>query len=380
MRHAADVEWACPPPGRKERKVVKTWILAGSLASSLFSGGAGPSMAQAIQQYTQQVAAWEQQILQGLSFGWEQLLAMLGIAPPGAWAPGGGGTLQLPSGTGGAVSGLGTTPGTVPVVPLEAAQPWRTHIHHLPRLAWQHTVQAGSGVTVSSGDRGVSASAVREAANIIQQVSVPLLTKDVGQAPSSAQVVLFSTRQAYSKALLQAGLSSDEAAAVAQQTGGLTIGTSVWIPLYNLQDSAELTNVLTHELTHVVYNERGIGDRLPTWLDEGAAWREGLAAEVAVNPQEAQALAAAYNAQLQDAAAQRMLLPLSANEQDILGADYNVEWQDYLAVQQLVDQYGEEKFRTFLDGVPSKGADASFQAVYGMSLSDYQKAFEERLG
>lgn len=378
MRHAAEADGACPPPGRKGRKVVKTWILAGALASSLFSGGAGPSMAGAIQQYAQQVAAWEQQILQGLSFGWEQLMAMLGIAPP--QAPGDGGTVALPPRTGGAESGPGTTPGAIPVVPLEAAQPWRAHVHRLPRLGGQYTVQAGSGVTVSNGDRGVSARAVREAANTIEQVSVPLLTKDVGQAPSGAQVVLFSTRAAYGKALLQAGLSSDEAAAVVQQTGGITIGTSVWIPLYNLQDSAELTNVLTHELTHVVYNELGIGDRLPTWLDEGAAWREGLAAEAAVNPREAQALAQAYNAQLQDAAAQQMLLPLSANEQDILGADYNVEWQDYLAVQQLVDQYGESKFRAFLDGVPSQGADASFQAAYGISLSDYEKAFEERLG
>jgi len=60
----------------------------------------------------------------------------------------------------------------------------------------------------------------------------------------------------------------------------------MWIRLYNLHGKADLANVLTHELTHVAFNQAGIGYKLPLWLNEGTSWYTGLAAQESVNPAE----------------------------------------------------------------------------------------------
>ncbi|MCL6517591.1 hypothetical protein [Alicyclobacillus sp.] len=354
---------------------MKSWIVAGALASSLWANTAPGTIAETFQQYTAQLTAWEQQIVDGLVYGWNLLWNRVGVRTSGADPAGARGM----GGTAGATLDSGVPRDTGASAAASNATNWRRYVHRLPQVGGVHTAQTESGVRVSSGDRGVSAGAVRDAANIIDRVSAPLLKRDAGQAPKDADVVLFSTRATYQKALLKAGLTADEAADVADETGGITIGTAVWIPLYNLQDAADLTNVLTHELTHVVYVERGIGDRLPTWLDEGAAWREGLAAEASVQPEAVRRKAAAYNEELDAAAANGAVLPLTADERDILGAGYNVEWQDYLAVQQLLDRFGEDRFRAFLDGVAKYGAEGSFEAVYGMSMPAYEEEFQSHL-
>ncbi|MGZ4134780.1 MAG: hypothetical protein ACXVC1_05755, partial [Tumebacillaceae bacterium] len=91
--------------------------------------------------------------------------------------------------------------------------------------------------------------------------------------------------------------------------------------------------------------------------------------------------AAELTKQVQDAKQNGKLLPLTASEDDILTADYNVEWTDYLAIQNLIsqDQNGPAKIDAFLNGIAKQGVDNSFQAQYGQSITQYEKEFTQTL-
>jgi hypothetical protein len=117
-------------------------------------------------------------------------------------------------------------------------------------------------------------------------------------------------------------------------------------------------------------NQESIGDSLPTWLNKGTAWLDGMTAQRQMNPNAADLLARAYNEDLQQAEQDGQLLQLTASEQDILNASYNVEWEDYLVVKVLVDTYGRSKFNVFLTNAHS-GVEQSFENAFAISMSSY---------
>jgi hypothetical protein len=247
-----------------------------------------------------------------------------------------------------------------------------SHVHRLPNVTTGKSVQLANGITLSAGDRGVRSPELTLATNDISQVALPILTTNLGDTPKDASIVLFSTKRAYAKALQQGGVDEQEIPSIVSGTGGITVGSQVWIPLYALQDESDLANVLTHELTHAVLNQEGIGDSLPTWLNEGTAWLDGMTAERQVNPDAADLLTSAYNQDLQQAEQDGQLLPLTASEQDILNASYNVEWEDYLAVKNLIDTYGQSQFEAFLTDAHA-GVEQSFKNAFGISMADYEQ-------
>ncbi|MBM7865979.1 hypothetical protein GTO89_06500 [Heliobacterium gestii] len=255
---------------------------------------------------------------------------------------------------------------------------------HLPRPSdaetSSRTQKTPAGIQVLAGDNGVPDSIVRQAAETVQTLSLPIVQAKLGQAPSNqAVVVLYSTKNAYRKALTGAGVDADLITPIVENTNGICIGTDVWLPLYSLQDKSSLANVLTHELTHVVFNEQGLGTKLPTWVNEGVAWDAGMTAMKKVNPAMARRMASSLNSQLGRAAKEGRILPLAASEEDILRADYNVEWQDYQAVDDLIKKYGEDRLRAFLTGARRSGVAASFQAQYGMSITRFEREFAAAL-
>ncbi|MGZ4111122.1 MAG: hypothetical protein ACXVP5_01580 [Tumebacillaceae bacterium] len=259
----------------------------------------------------------------------------------------------------------------------------RIGLRRLPKQSNNYGQQNvnGSGVQVTAGDRRVSQATLQSAGQIVQQISLPILKENVGLPASGTHLVLFSSQQSYAQALVQAGVPQQQLQSIVSNTGGLTIGNDIWIPLYNLQDKSDLANVLTHELTHVVLNQKGIGDTIPTWVNEGMAWHDGMLALNQVNPNKAKQEAAELTKQVQDAKQNGKLLPLTASEDDILTADYNVEWTDYLAIQNLIsqDQNGPAKIDAFLNGIAKQGVDNSFQAQYGQSITQYEKEFTQTL-
>jgi hypothetical protein len=240
--------------------------------------------------------------------------------------------------------------------------------------------QVENGLQVVAGDSGVSGSTLKTSGQILQNLSLPVLQSSLGQTPNAqTEITLFSSQRSYAEALLRSGAPQDQVQAIVVNTGGVTVGNQVWIPLYNLKSESDLANVLTHELTHVVFNQEGIGESIPTWINEGVAWHDGMLAHQQVDPQSAQKETNQLNRQLAAATNEGALLPLSASEQDILQAPYNVEWQDYLAVEQLRKQYGDQVFDAFLASIPKYGVEKSFQKSFGMSLSSYEQQFTRSL-
>lgn len=253
-------------------------------------------------------------------------------------------------------------------------------IHRLPHVQSGRVNDTSSGISISAGDAQVSRDVVTQATNVIKNISLPVLRNNMNAAPAKpTHVVLFSTPASYGRSLQNSGLPQSEVRAIVQSTGGLTIGSEIWIPLYRVHDTSDLANVLTHELTHAILNQNGIGDTLPTWINEGIAWHNGMEAQSQLNPAKANSEADMYNQQLQKATTSGKLLPLSSDESAILKASYNVEWQDALAVEQLIQQYGETEFSAFLKDVAAEGVDQSFSSHFGISRSTFEQEFMQSL-
>jgi AraC-like DNA-binding protein len=254
------------------------------------------------------------------------------------------------------------------------------NFHHLKlrRLAQpanEKSRQVTSNIQIAAGDNRVSDSLLNEAEQVIKEVSLPILTKNAGELNSPAHIIFFSGKGTYGRALRKAGIDQSQLKSIVEQTGGITVGSDIWVPLYAIDDESELANILTHELTHVVLNQRGIGDAIPIWVNEGTAWSDGMIAKNQVDPQMAEQETSALNDQLQEAIDNNQLLPLNTSEEDILKAPYNVEWEDHLAVDQLIQNFGQQKYKAFLDNVPKIGVEKSFKQQFGMSISTFEKQF-----
>ncbi len=252
----------------------------------------------------------------------------------------------------------------------------RPNVRRLPRNIATNAKASAGKVTVLAGDSGVSQSVVSGAGQIIQSISLPTLQAKIGRSPSqSIDIVLFSTPRSYAAELEKAGVAPGSISSFVNNTGGITVNSDIWIPLYALQDKADLADVLTHELTHVVFNQMGIGQELPTWLNEGTAWYDGLSAQAGVDAAGTQAQISALQASVLQAVAYRQSLPLTANESQILNAPYNVEFEDYMAVQNLLKSHGAAAFKTFISHSAAQGVSGSFASQFGVSMNAYAQSF-----
>jgi hypothetical protein len=255
----------------------------------------------------------------------------------------------------------------------------RFKVRHLSRPAAEKPRQVTPTIQIAAGDNRVSDVLMNQAEQMIKEISLPILTKNVGELNSQTHIVFFSGKGTYGRALQKAGIDQSQLKSIVEQTGGITVGSDIWVPLYAIEDQSELANILTHELTHVVLNQQGIGDTIPIWVNEGTAWNNGMIAKSQVDPQMAEQEESTLNDQLQEAIDNNQLLPLNTTEEDILKAPYNVEWEDHLAVDQLIQNFGQQKYKAFLDNVPKLGVEKSFKKQFGMTISAFEKQFYEAI-
>ncbi|KYP79911.1 hypothetical protein AYW79_04450 [Ferroacidibacillus organovorans] len=252
------------------------------------------------------------------------------------------------------------------------------NINQLPNVNQGRTVHLPNGVSIAAGDDQVSERELKLGASILTQVSVSILKENLGVTPQNTNIALFSSKQSYAAALAMAGVGSQDILSMAAKTGGITAGSDIWINWAALQSNSDLANIFTHEVTHAVFNQEGISDSVPTWVNEGTAWFDGMDAQRKVSSVEADQIIHANNEQLRRAAQSGQLLPLSASERDILNASYNVEWEDYRAVHELVQRYGLTKYREFIEGAKN-GTEKSFLSNFGISMQTYTKNFEAEI-
>lgn len=237
-----------------------------------------------------------------------------------------------------------------------------------------------TNVYIKSGDNAVNATRLAKASQIIKDISLPTLNAVVGLSPAkNIQVVLFSSPKTYANALAQANIDPNSIKSIVANTGGLTVNTTIWIPLYNLEDNSDLANALSHELFHACASSQGYGNQLPIWLNEGTAWRVGLTAMQKVNPQKTSLEMAFLEANVRNAAKNGILLPLNASENDILNAQYNVEYEDYMAVEQLVKHYNTSTYKSFIHNLESESISTDFQNSFNTSIDKFQNSFIKTL-
>ncbi|AFM40383.1 hypothetical protein Desaci_1359 [Desulfosporosinus acidiphilus SJ4] len=253
-------------------------------------------------------------------------------------------------------------------------------IQNLPSTKNVTSQIVASNIYISAGDTGVSTSRLTMANQIIKTISLPTLNTVVGLSPAkNIQIALFSSPRTYANSLRKAGVDSSSIQSIVEDTGGLTVDTSIWIPLYNLQDKSDLANVLSHELFHACAASQGYGNELPTWINEGTAWRIGLMAMQKVNSQKTSLEMAYYETDVRNAAKNGSLLPLSASENDILNAQYNVEYEDFMAVEQLVKNYGTSTYKAFIQNLKTKNVNTDFSNTFKSSINNFQNSFIKSL-
>lgn len=249
-------------------------------------------------------------------------------------------------------------------------------VRELPTAQYSRSQKVTDKVTLYAGDDSVPDRRLTKASQIITDISLPTLSSLVGLAPAkNIQVVLFSSAQTYGNALKQAGVDANSIPAIVSDTGGLAINTSIWIPLYNLEDNSDFANSLSHELFHACASSQGFGNQLPIWINEGTAWHIGLTAMDKIDSQKTDWLMANLDDGVRKAAKNGTLLPLTATEEDILKAPYSVEYEDYMAVDQLIHQYGASSYKMFMQNLNGQSVRTDFQNSFNTSIENYQSSF-----
>lgn len=233
--------------------------------------------------------------------------------------------------------------------------------------------QVTDKITLAAGDTGITDTTLREYFDIIKEITLPTLKSELNQVPvKNVDITLFTSPEYYGQALLRTGITSSDVTTIVKNSGGITINSSIWIPIYNLKGKGEISNALTHELTHVTLNQAGIASKIPLWLNEGTAWYTGLAAYESVDPFGAKVAAMVLSDSVQNLAQKGKRHPLDNTEQGL----YYIEAQGYLATDALIKKYGLETFQEFLKQALNKEVNKTFDLTYKMSLDNYEKSFK----
>ena len=211
-------------------------------------------------------------------------------------------------------------------------------------------------------------------------ISIPQIQRTLGMTfHGPIAVSLLQDKSAYDKALMSLGATGSQAGVMVDRTSGVEAGDSVYLPLFNDGGKYMLANVLTHELTHVLFYQNNLSNTLPTWLNEGTAWYEGLTAERSLSRLSADHQLEVGLQGVGVASSSGTALSLQATEAQLLRAPYDVEIQDYEAVSLLVALHGVKHYAAFLREVRRTSVPTAFRRAYGMSLSAFVGRFADYL-
>ncbi len=236
-----------------------------------------------------------------------------------------------------------------------------------------------SQVRVRAFDKGVSATELATVKRLLNQGGiVDEVTSQLQlHLKSPVNILLASSKPAYTKALAQAGMSVSDARELSQDTGGFTQDSLILIPMYQNTSTPDLGNTLGHELVHVVLNQ-DVG-QVPSWMNEGLAVYTGMAVE---RRMESSVAYNGYARQLAEtvvqAATDGKWVPLANSESALLGgsAPYDLELQDWLAVAELFQTRGQSRLPRYFQRLRSGvSADAAFQNAFGLT----RQALDARL-
>ncbi len=235
-------------------------------------------------------------------------------------------------------------------------------------------------VVVLPGDNSVRASSLAQVIQILRTQSLPQIEKTLSLSyVQPLSVYLFATRNGYLSGLERWGIQQTVADTMVTRTNGVANGSVVYIPLYANTSKGSLYNVLTHELTHVIFNQNQIARSIPTWINEGVAWMEGLQTQAHVAKPSEMMLVKRGEAQVLAAFGNREGVALTSGENAMLRAPYDVELEDYMAVSKLVHTFGWKDVVRFMKDSVSEGANVSFRKVFAQPISYFINEFQKSL-
>lgn len=235
-------------------------------------------------------------------------------------------------------------------------------------------------LSVVAGNMGVSHTMLAMVNREVQQESTVQIERTLGLTyVQPVTISLYTNPTAYAAALQSLGASTAQADVMAGRTGGVADGDRALIAVFNDGGSGDLLNVLTHELTHVAFYQAGLTSLLPTWMNEGTAWYEGLLAQRRIAPAAANSTVQQAKQAIQFAFRHGQGVAITAGERALVGAPYNVELEDYLAVDKLVLQRGIGTYARMLHDIATMGLANAFDAVYHVPLTDYVAGFTHAL-
>ncbi|WP_067934757.1 hypothetical protein [Alicyclobacillus kakegawensis] len=229
-------------------------------------------------------------------------------------------------------------------------------------------------VQVKAVDKGVTASQLALVRRLLDKGGIlDDVTGLLGlHLRTSVNILLASSKAAYTQALANEGMSQQQASALSQDTGGFTQDSTIIIPLYQNETTPDLGNTLGHELVHAVLNQ-DVGS-VPSWMNEGLAVYTGMSVQRRL---ESSVAYAGYARQLAEsvvaASAQGKWIPLANSESALLSGQppYDLELQDWLAVADLFTHQGTGGLSAYFQRLEAGAApDTAFADAFHITRSE----------
>lgn len=254
-------------------------------------------------------------------------------------------------------------------------------------FAAQSGVGQPAEIEVVNGDGKVSTPQMQQVSNLLQTAKISqTVSQEYGFAfHNPIRIYLAADEEGYKQMLVKRGDSPERAEKLVQVSGGMASQNAVYIPLGGYMINGQLSenylkNTLAHELFHVLSSQNGLSG-MPSWMEEGLAWRIGLKLQYEGEPS---VLADGYKIWLRNQIVQTQqsgqLIGLINNPEETImtTAKYNVEVQDWLAMEYLTQLYGEDKLQRYLHLV-QQGDSEPFLNAFGTYPETFEKQFNSYL-
>jgi hypothetical protein len=240
-------------------------------------------------------------------------------------------------------------------------------------------------VEVFNGDGNVSAQKIQQVKRLISDRDILDRISEDYQISFHQPIGIYlaADKAGYQQLFLNRGLSAEEAAKIAKGSDGMTIGNVIYLPLNEFPEDNALAGVLAHELVHVMFNQYRLKN-MPSWVNEGLAWHTQLKVEQQGQPsvvREGTEMELTHS--ILKAKEADELIGLIDDYQVTLdklaaGPDYNIEIQDWVAVEQLIGEYGMDAMLSYVNRI-RESDNQPFQTTFGISPQAFEQQLNARL-
>jgi hypothetical protein len=233
------------------------------------------------------------------------------------------------------------------------------------------------------GDSGVQDKTLTRIGDLIQGRAADVVyvtTKLQYNAP--LYLFIDSNKTAYAKDL-KTHFSASRLTNEVDESLAIQFNDHIYFPIYKFADDktdGEIENTLAHEMTHAVLYQNGIEAKLPIWINEGFSWYVGNRAEKKIDSQAETQTEWEIQETILYEAKEHKLYTLDQSNTMFTNREpeYNMEWEDYLAVRELIQQYGIPRFQSFLLCLQTESLDVAFQKTYGIRIASFEQEFYQK--